>query len=321
MKFVDYYETLGVARDASQDEIRKAYRKLAHQTHPDVAGTPDAEDKFKAISVAYATLKDPEKRAAYDALGQQRPGEDFVPPHQWRDAHGAGMGDFTGADFSEMDLADLLAAFAAARQAHAGDGTHTGGIRGQDIEVLFPVTVAQVYSGADTQVALMLPERDAQGRLHRRERSFQVYIPKGAVDGQRLRLAGQGAPGFQGGPKGDLYLILQLAPHPVYRVSGRDVYLDMPLAPWEAALGAEVEIPTPGGAVSLHVPPATAAGRQFRLAGRGLPGAGKAPAGHLYAIASIVLPARLSEKERELFEALAAASRFRPREDLSRKAR
>ncbi|MFA5520286.1 MAG: DnaJ C-terminal domain-containing protein [Castellaniella sp.] len=317
MKFVDYYKALGVARDASQDEIRKAYRRLAHKYHPDVAGTPEAEEKFKDISVAYATLKDPEKRAAYDELGQRRPGEDFVPPHQWRNTYTQDMGGFDETDFSDVDLADLLAAFAAARQKQGPSSRHDG-FAGQDVEVIMPVTLEQVFTGAETEVSLKMPDIDARGQPHTRLRSFQVHIPKGAGDGQRLRLAGQGGPGFQGGPKGDLYLILQYQPHRLYRVSGKDLYLDLPLAPWEAALGAEVEIPTLAGRVSMTVPAATTAGRQFRLAGRGLPGTGKAAAGHLYAIASIALPTRLSDRERELFQALASESGFRPRDGLFR---
>lgn len=313
MKFVDYYETLGVKRDATQDEIRKAYRKLAHKHHPDVATGKDAEEKFKDISVAYATLKDPEKRAAYDQLGRHRAGEDFVPPRQWRENFDPEFNGHSNMDFSNIDLSDFLAAFAAGqRPEFAGRTGAAREIQGQDYDAVLPVTLEQVYSGADTEITLTLPERDERGLPRQTSRTFRVHVPKGASEGQRLRLAGQGGPGFNGGKSGDLYLTIQIKPHPLYRVSGQDLYIDLPLAPWEAALGAKVEIPTLGGRVEMTVPPLTAAGHKLRLSGRGLPGAGTAQ-GSLFAVVTITIPKKLSDKERELFKQLAAASEFRPR--------
>lgn len=318
MKFVDYYETLGVSRDATQDQIRKAYRKLAHKHHPDVADDPEAEEKFKDVSVAYATLKDPEKRAAYDQLGKRRQGEEFVPPRQWRDHFTDGAAGFADTDFSDIDLSDLLAAFAAARRAE-GD-PHRGAaraVRGQDYDVTLPVTLEQIYSGADTEFTLTLPEADEHGLLRQTPKTFRVHIPKGASEGQRLRLAGQGGSGFNGGPRGDLYLTLQLKSHPLYRVSDNDLYIDLPLSPWEAALGATVEVPTLGGTVELNIPAGTPAGRKLRLGGRGLPGPGNSK-GNLYAVVTITIPKELTAKERELFRELAAVSNFRPRATLGK---
>lgn len=313
MKFVDYYETLGVKRDATQDEIRKAYRRLAHKYHPDVSADADTEEKFKDISVAYATLKDPEKRAAYDQLGTHTQGEEFVPPRQWRDHFSTGSDGYSDTDFSDIDLSDLLAAFAAAQRAEGGGHRRAAHpIPGQDFDTTLPVTLEQIFSGADTQITLTLPERDAHGLPRQKSRTFQVHIPKGASDGQRLRLAGQGGPGFNGGKSGDLYLTIQIKPHSLFRVSGKDLYMDLPLAPWEAALGTTVEIPTLGGPVEMTIPPMTETGRKLRLKGRGLPGAGSAQ-GNLYAVVTITIPKKIGEKERELYKQLADLSTFRPR--------
>jgi len=306
MKYVDYYGVLGIERNASQDDVKKAYRKLAHKYHPDVSKAPDAEEKFKEIAEAYATLKDPEKRAAYDTLGQHPQGEDFVPPHQWQEHFHE-----SGADFSDVDMADLLAAFAAAQRAGQREYAQRP-LPGQDFEVALPVTLEQIYGGAETDVSLSIPDYDTQGLLHRAPRTYRVRIPKGAADGQRLRLAGKGGAGFNGGKPGDLYLVLKVQPHPLYRVSGGDLYADLPLSPWEAVLGAKVEIPTLGGAVEMTIPPGTTAGRKLRLGKRGLPTA-KGTQGDLYAVVRIDVPAAPTESERELFTRLAGASTFNPR--------
>lgn len=313
MKFVDYYEALGVSRDATQDEIRKAYRKLAHKYHPDVAQQPDSEERFKDISVAYATLKDPEKRAAYDQLGQQTPGEDFVPPRQWRDHFASGPNGFRDADFSDIDLSDILAAFAAAQRSRGDGGARSSdAFPGQDYDVALPVTLEQVYSGADTEVSVTLPDHDQHGRLRQTDKTFQIHIPKGATQGQRLRLSGQGGPGFNGGSRGDLYLNIQWVDHKIFRVSGQDLFIDLPMAPWEVALGAAIEVPTLGGVVEMTVPPGTTAGRKLRLSGRGLPAA-NGRHGDLFAVVSIVMPKELSTKERALLAELAEISTFQPR--------
>ncbi|MYN12153.1 DnaJ domain-containing protein [Pusillimonas sp. TS35] len=315
MKYVDYYHVLGVPRDASQADIKKAYRSLAHKYHPDVSNDADAEARFKQVAEAYATLKDPEKRAAYDKLGQHAEGEDFVPPHAWQRDFTGGDGAFRDGgfgDFSEMDLADLIAAFAAAqRQEHMHRARRP--VRGEDYEIAVPVTLEQIYDGTETEFTVNLPGLDEHGRPHHASRTYRVRIPKGAGDGQRLRLPGKGGSGRNGGGAGDLYLVMKLQPHPLYRVDGRDLYVDLPLTPWEAALGASVQVATPGGPVELSIPGGTSSGRKLRLSGRGLPRAPEGKAGDLYAIARIDVPRTLSARERELFTALSAESAFTPR--------
>jgi curved DNA-binding protein len=307
MKYVDYYQVLGVERDATPEQIKKAYRKLAHKYHPDVSKADGAEEKFKEVAEAYATLKDPEKRAAYDDLGSHSQGQEFTPPPQWQ-TH---FSDGGAADFSDVDLSDLLAAFAAARQAGAQGRQHPP-LRGQDFETTLPVTLEQIHDGAETEVTLAIPDYDAQGLPHRVPRTYRVRIPKGAADGQRLRLPGKGGTGLNGGQPGDLYLVIRIQPHPVYRIDGRDLYADLTLSPWEAALGGPVQISTLGGPVEMTIPPGTVAGRKLRLSGRGLPSSGGKP-GDLYAVARIDIPKTLSDRERELFTQLAAASTFNPR--------
>jgi curved DNA-binding protein len=307
MKYKDYYAALGVERDASADEIKKSYRKLAHKYHPDISKDPDGEAKFKEIQEAYATLKNQEKRDAYDQLGRRPVGENFEPPQDWAQ-------DFGGAgNFSDVDLADLLNAFAANRGGQARR-PH----RGQDVETTASVTLEQVHDGDEIDLRLNLPEYDARGLLHHVPRTFRVRIPKGASDGQRLRLAGKGGPGNHGGPAGDLYIVMKLLPHPLYRVSGRDLYLDLPVTPSEAVLGATVEVPTPRGRVELKIAAGTASGRQLRLAKRGLPGPGDVH-GDLYAVVRIDVPKSPNERERALYAELAQVSEFDPRAHFPRK--
>ena len=312
MKFKDYYEALGVARDASDADIKKAYRKLAHKYHPDVSKDPEGEAKFKDVAEAYATLRNSEKRAAYDQLGRHRPGEDFVPPNDWQQHYTRQPSGGGGAHFEDIDLSDLFAAFAS----HEGGGRGRSRARadrpGQDFEVSAPVTLEQIHAGAEMDIELALPETGADGMPHRVAKTFRVKIPKGAEDGQRLRLAGKGGAGHNGGKSGDLYIVLALQPHPVYRVTGRDLYLDLPLAPWEAVLGASVEVPTLAGTVEMNIPSGTLAGRKLRLAKRGLPSA-KGEPGDLYAIVRIEVAASPSARERELYGELQQASSFDPR--------
>lgn len=305
MKYKDYYAILGVERNAETDAIKKAYRKLAHKYHPDVSKDPQGEAKFKDAAEAYATLKDPEKRAAYDQLGSHRPGEDFRPPPDW----GRQGGQQT---FDESDLADLFAHFG------RGGGRRAAGhhgpipIPGEDYEVRAEVSLENSYHGTVMELALSLPEMDAEGYMRRVPRTIKARIPKGATDGQRLRLRGKGGKGFNGGPDGDLYLNITLKPHALFRASGHDLYLDLPLAPWEAVLGATVEVPTLGGAVQLKIPAGTQAGQKLRLAKRGLPKPHEGE-GDLFAIVQIAVPAGASDKERGLYEQLAESSSFKPR--------
>lgn len=249
MKFKDYYSALGVERDATAAEIKQAYRKLAHKYHPDVSKDPDGEEKFKEVAEAYATLKDQEKRDAYNALGRHQQGENVQPPQDWQQTF-----NDSDAGFGDVDMADILAAFAASR--HAGGQPHQRRpSHGQDYEVKAPITLEQIYAGGEIDVNLNLPEYDQQGLNHRVPRTFRIKVPKGAEDGQRLRLPGKGGQGSNGGKNGDLYVSMVLIPHPFYRVSEKDLYIDLPLTPWEAVLGASVQVPTLGGTVELTVPP------------------------------------------------------------------
>ena len=309
MKYKDYYAILGVERGASVDEIKKRYRILARKYHPDVSKEPEAEKRFKEVAEAYATLKDADKRAAYDNLGQQRPGEDFRPPPEWSTQFGSGA-----ATFDEMDLADLFAGLAG-RAAHRGAGGRhgpAGAMRGQDYEVTVPITLEEAYQGTEVNLDLTTSGFDGDGTLRRAPKRIKARIPKGPVDGQVLRLPGQGGKGINGGADGDVYLNIALRPHRLYRVSGRDLYLDLPLAPWEAALGGAIEVPTLAGPVELKVPPGTRAGQQLRLSGRGLPKP-EGGASDLFAVVQIVLPSDLSNREKDLYKELASASAFDPR--------
>ncbi len=303
MKYKDYYKTMGLDRKASPEEIKKAYRKLARKFHPDVSKEPGAEEKFKEVNEAYETLHDPEKRAAYDQLGSFQPGQDFRPPPGW-ERH------FDTDPFANegIDLADLFAAF-------TGKGRGRGGkipTPGQDYEVNAHITLEEAYVGTELDLKLNVPETDAKGLTRKVSRTLKVRIPKGVTDGQRLRLAGRGGKGLDGGHDGDLYLNISLHPHPFFRVSGHDLYLELPLTPWEAVLGATVQVPTLGGDVRLKVPPGTPSGQQLRIADRGLPKPQRG-AGDLFAIVQVVVPTLVGERERGLYQALADGSTFNPR--------
>ena len=299
MKYKDYYKILGVTRSAGDDEIKKAYRKLARKYHPDVSKEPNAKEKFQEVSEAYETLRDKEKRAAYDSLGSGfRQGQDFRPPPDWFDRFGGGgkAEDLHGVDLGE--LFESMGLFGRAQRRTGGFGRRAA-FPGEDYEVPVRLTLEEAYRGTERTVQL-----DGRG--------FTARIPRGATDGQRLRLRGKGGPGMNGGPAGDLYLQIALEPHALYRASGHDLDIEVPLAPWEAALGAEVEVPTLEGRVTMKVPPGSKAGQKLRLAGKGLPKPGGG-AGDLYAVLSIAVPATLTDSERTLYEELRKTSRFDPR--------
>lgn len=307
MQYKDYYKTLGVARGASAADIKQAYRKLAHKFHPDISKEADAKEKFQEIGEAYETLKDKDKRAAYDELGDTyQPGQNFRPPPDWGKAHGEGQ-----SAFDEMDLADLFAGLSGKQH---GGRAHGGNfpIPGQDFEVAAAITLDQALHGTQYDVSLAVPEPGADGFIRRVPRAFKARIAKGACEGQRLRLPGKGGKGLYGGRDGDLYLLIHLLPHRLFRSSGHDLYIDLPLAPWEAALGTTVEVPTLDGAVHLKVQPGTRSGQKLRLAKRGLPKPREGE-GDLYAVVQIVLPVELSEHERTLLQQLADGSTFDPR--------
>jgi curved DNA-binding protein len=292
MKYKDYYKILGLARGASDEEVKKAYRKLARRYHPDVSKEPNSKEKFQEVSEAYETLRDKEKRAAYDSLGSFRPGQDFRPPPDWFDRFGAGRRE----DLHGVDLGELFESMGIFGRAQRRS---RGAFPGEDYEVPVRLTLEEASRGTERTVQL-------DGR------SFTARIPRGATDGLRLRLPGKGGPGMNGGPPGDLYLQIALEPHALFRASGHDLDIEVPLSPWEAALGAEVEVPTLGGRVTMKVPPGSKAGQRLRLAGKGLPKPGGG-AGDLYAVLSIAVPGSLTESEKRLYEELRQASRFNPR--------
>jgi curved DNA-binding protein len=308
MEFKDYYGIMGVARDATQDEIKRAYRKLARKYHPDVSKETDAEARFKELGEAYEVLKDPEKRAAYDQLGANwKAGQDFRPPPDWDAGFEFSGGYQDGSAFS--DFFETL--FGRTGASHAGGpGFRT---RGEDHHARILIDLEDAFQGATRTITLHAPQLDGQGHVRTRERTLNVRIPRGIRQGQHIRLAGQGTPGFGGGVAGDLYLDVEFKPHRLYRVDGRDLYLDLPLAPWEAALGARVKVPTPEGVVDLTIPSASTAGRKLRLKGRGIPGT---PAGDLYVVLQIVLPPAESESARQFYRTMQQELAFNPRSGL-----
>jgi curved DNA-binding protein len=302
---------MGVARDATQDEIKRAYRKLARKYHPDVSKEPRAEARFKEVGEAYEVLKDPEKRAAYDQLGANwKAGQDFRPPPDWNQGfefHGGGFTDADAAQFS--DFFESLFGQGFGHAGHARTGFHA---RGEDAHARVLIDLEDAYQGASRTLTLKTTELGADGRPRLKERILNVRIPKGVRQGQHIRLAGQGDPGIGQGQAGDLYLEIEFRPHPVYHVEGRDVFADLPVAPWEAALGASVKVPTPTGTVGLKVPAGSAGGRKLRLKGRGIPGN---PAGDLYVVLKIVLPPADNAAAKQAYEAMQRLD-FNPRANL-----
>jgi curved DNA-binding protein len=307
----DFYEVLGVPRTASQDEIQRAYRKLARKHHPDVSKEPSSEETFKQVSEAYDVLSDPDTRKRYDAFGPdfRRVGEDvdaeaYSRATRARAGSGAGgrAGAGTGRGFpADVDLEDLLGSMFGGG---AGRGRAAWGpIPGADQESELEVSVAEAYQGGRRSVTIQGPEGT---------RTLQVRIPAGVTEGQRIRLAGQGGRGTDGAPPGDLYLIARIAADSRYGVIGRDVYVELPLAPWEAALGTTVAVQTPDGEAKVKVPAGTSSGRRLRLRGRGLPNPRGSP-GHLFARARVMVPGELSPEEKRLFSELAESSDFDPR--------
>jgi len=314
MKYKDYYAILGVARDAGADDIKTAYRKLARKYHPDVSKEKDAEEKFKELSEAYETLRDPEKRTAYDRLGSHRPGEEFRPPPDWGGEFRQAGGGFDGAGFDDVDLADLFASFTG-RRGRARPRADAP-MPGSDYEAVVRLTFEQAFAGAEVDLELAVLEWDSDGGVRRVPHRVKARIPRGVTDGEKLRVPNKGGAGVNGGPPGDLYLDIEVAEHPLFRMSGKDLYMDLPLAPWEAVLGTDVDLPTPGGSVRLTVRPGTRAGQQLRLAGRGMARGSGAP-GDLYALVRIEVPTVVDDRQRALWRELAQSARFDPRAHLS----
>ena len=316
MKFKDYYEILGLARTATGDEIKKAYKKLAHQFHPDISKDPAGEAKFKEVGEAYATLKDKEKRAAYDDLGRHSAGEDFRPPPNWAGSQaGHGFQGAQGYSFDDIDLADLFASFSQGQhQSQRHTQQQAQAIPGQDYELAAQISLEDAFHGTTLDLSFSVPEYDTQGQLKRVPHTFKARVPKGVTDGQKMLLRGKGGKGFHGGKDGNLYLNISFIPHKLFSVLNHDLYIDVPLSPWEAALGATVKVPTMSGAVNLKIPAGAKSGQKMRISKRGLPKHNQEH-GDLFAVTQIVVPTNLSDKERELFKALADASTFNPREN------
>ena len=312
MQFKDYYQTLGVARDATADDIKKAFRKLARKYHPDVSKEADAELRMQEVNEANAVLSDPEKRAAYDQLGRgHQPGEDFRPPPDWDagfEFSGQGVSPHEAAAFSDF-FAELFGrmggAHAGTRHAHAGFRA-----QGEDHHAKVLLDLEDAFSGATRQISLRVPKVDAQGRVQLETRTLNVKIPLGVHAGQVIRLAGQGAPGMGGAPAGDLLLEVQFKPHPRFRAEGRDLHRTLPVAPWEAALGAVVSVDLPHGSVKVRIPEGAQSGRQLRVRGHGIPGQ---PPGDLLLDIQVVLPPANTPKARELYETMARELAFDPR--------
>jgi curved DNA-binding protein len=312
MEFKDYYQVLGVDRDASQDDIKRAYRKLARKYHPDVSKEADAEERFKEAGEAYEVLKDPEKRAAYDQLGSRwQSGQDFRPPPDWD----AGF-EFSGGGFTDRDagaFSDFFEELFGGRGRRSSHFHTHRGARGEDHHAKILIDIEDAYRGASRVITLQVPEVDSQGRVRTRDHSLRVNIPKGIAPGQQIRLAGQGGRGLGQGEAGDLYLEVHFRPHSFYRLEGRDIYLDLPVAPWEAALGETVKVPTPDGMVDLKIPAGSSSGKQLRLKGRGLPG--KSP-GDMYVVVQVALPPADTDEARELYRKMSQKMAFNPRAKL-----
>lgn len=313
MKFQDYYEVLGVARDASAEQIKKAFRKLARKYHPDVSKETDAEARMQAINEAHTVLSDPERRAAYDRLGQDwHGGEDFRPPPDW----GKQQFEFSGRGLSPDEAAqfsDFFSQLFGGTNTAGGFGAHSGRRRqrhGEDHHAQVVLDIEDAFTGPTRQLALRLPQRDAQGRVSNATRTLNVRIPVGVREGQVIRLAGQGAPGSGGQPPGDLLLEVRFRPHDRLRVDGRDLHLTLPVAPWEAALGAVVVVDLPGGRLKVRIPRGAQSGQQLKVRGRGIPGS---PPGDLLLALQVVLPAADTAQAQALYETMARELAFDPR--------
>ncbi|MEM7054887.1 MAG: DnaJ C-terminal domain-containing protein [Pseudomonadota bacterium] len=311
MEFKDYYKLMGVDASASADEIKRAYRKLARKYHPDVSEEKDAEERFKEVGEAYEVLRDPQKREQYDQLraGGYQGGDSFRPPPDWGDAFGSGGvgGGFSGTDYgrSAGGFSDFFETLfgRAARQQQAPR-------RGQDIHASVEIDLETAYAGGMRRISLQQPEVAADGSVQTAVKSLDVKIPPGMTEGKQIRLAGKGGPGPQ---PGDLYLQIRHAPHRWFEADGRDIHLTVPIAPWEAALGANVSVPTLGGRVNMNIKPGATSGQRLRLKHKGLPGS---PVGDQYVTLKIAVPKAESEQQRELFEAMRNEFDFNPRQHL-----
>ena len=309
MEYKDYYKVLGLERNATQEEVKRTYRKLARQFHPDINKDPAAESQFKEIGEAYEVLGNAEKRAAYDQLGNQwKQGQEFKPPPNWDTGFEFSGADSAGGGQQYSDFFDAL--FGAMRRGEPRRGHTEFGVRGEDHHAKILIDLRDCLEGATRTITLRVPETDQAGHVALRDRTLNVAIPKGIFDGQHIRLKGQGAQGLGQAAAGDLYLEVRVNKDRLYRVSGKDLYLDLPLAPWEAALGASVKVPTPQGPIMLKIPAGSSQGQALRIRGRGIPAA---EPGDLYAVLQIKLPPANTDRARKIYEDMARELQFDPR--------
>ncbi|BAL25298.1 DnaJ C-terminal domain-containing protein [Azoarcus sp. KH32C] len=317
MDFRDYYKVLGVERGASADEIKKAFRKLARKYHPDISRESDAEARMKEINEANAVLSDPERRAAYDQLGRSyQAGQDFRPPPGWDSGF-----EFTSHGFSPHEAGEFSDFFSQIfggigsgphGSPHGGPrrGRHGFQARGEDHHAKIQLDIEDSFNGATRQVALRIPRMDGTGHVTVDIRTLNVKIPRGVYEGQIVRLAGQGSPGIGGAPPGDLLLEVHFLPHSRLRADGRDLHLTLPVAPWEAALGAVIPVELPDSSIKVRIPPGARAGQQLRVRGKGIPGQ---PPGDLLLDLTIVLPPADTPRAKEFYETMAREMDFDPR--------
>lgn len=319
MEFKDYYATLGVQESATPQEIKSAYRKLARKYHPDVSKEQGAEAHFKEVGEAYEVLKDPEKRAEYDQLrklGAYQKDGSFQPPPNWESAAHFSTGGFTEAD--ARHFSDFFESIFGRQGTAHRTYSHTGGqrsfrMKGDDVYHRMAIFLEESFTGCERQIAFDVPEVDQHGLVTHQRKTLKVKLPAGVFQGQHIRLKKQGSPGIGGAEPGDLYLEIEIAPHPIYSVDGKNIHVTLPVTPWEAALGATVTTPTLAGNVNLKIPAQAQSGQKLRLKGKGLPGT---PPGDQIVVLQIIMPSQQTERSKALFEQLAKELPFNPRSQL-----
>jgi len=315
MEFVDYYKVMGLAEEASADDIKRAYRKLARKYHPDVSKEADAEEQFKKVAEAYQVLKDPDRRKEYDDLKKYGagPGADYSPPPGWQSHAGFDPGDFSGAGaagFSDF-FEELFGQKAYTHRSHHAESDYA--TRGQDVHSRLGITLNDAFSGASLPVEIGRPTVQKDGSIRTESRTVNIKIPKGIVNGQTIRLRGQGGPGIGEAPAGDLYIEISIADDELFHLDGKNVSITLPIAPWEAALGASVQVPTLAGKVNLTIPPNSASGNKLRLKGRGMPGTSP---GDQYVVLAIMAPVAETDAQKELYRQMSELWSINPREHM-----
>ncbi|HLB41401.1 MAG TPA: DnaJ C-terminal domain-containing protein [Gammaproteobacteria bacterium] len=315
MQYKDYYAILGVDKKSSQDDIKHAYRRLARKYHPDVSKEPNAEEQFKNVQEAYEVLKDPDKRVAYDQLGSQwKAGQEFRPPPDWQQAHSR-FYTSNNTDFAESDLGGFSDFFTHlfGRSGFNREGFQGFKQGGSDQRAKIQISLEEAFHGVSKTFQMQLPEIDVSGHVHAALRTIKVNIPVGVIQGQQLRLTGQGGTGMGGGSAGDLYLEIDIQSHPRFSLQNKDIFMTLPVTPWEVALGAQIKVPTLAGAVGLKLTAGSQAGQKLRLKGRGMPG--KPYSGDQYVILQIETPPAHTEEQRKFYENMARVMPFNPRKD------